>query len=209
MLVYVFLSLAASFVLTKFVAATVKHKPKEEVKIIYKNFDTEKANQELIEKKSSDKATKVAANFMKGLHDIQDKEKFTETVLIRLSKVFHIVQGIFFLYDPKQDYFYTSNTFAFYSPDTDKKFKTGEGITGQVAKNQKFLLIDNVPDDYITIVSGLGEGTPRYLAFLPIIHDNKTVGVIEFASFHKFPEPTDKIFMNIGQQLAPIVNKFV
>ncbi len=208
-LVYVFLAIATTFLLTKFVATATKHKPKEEVKIIYKNFDTEKANQEIIEKKTSDKASKVAANFMKGLSEVADKDKFTEQVLIRLSKVFNIVQGIFFLYNNKEDLYYTANTFAFYSTDTDKKFKMGEGITGQVAKNQKFLLIDNVPDNYITIVSGLGEGTPRYLAFMPIIDEGKTIGVIEFASFHKLPEPTEKIFTQIAEELVPLVKKFL
>ncbi len=206
---YILIAIIVSFLLLRFIKVAEKHKPKEEVKIIYKNFDKEKADQEFIEKKSKNKARKIAETFIEDLNKYTDKEKFTEVVLNKLSKNFHIVQGIFYLWDEQKQEFYTANSYAFYTTETNKAFTIGEGITGQVAKNKKFLLINNVPKDYVKVVSGLGEGTPKYLAFLPIISNEKTIGIIEFASFVEFPTPTDEIFTTLAGSLAKLIQKFV
>ncbi|MBN2662682.1 MAG: GAF domain-containing protein [Bacteroidales bacterium] len=206
---YVFFAIVATFLLLKFVSTADKNRPKEEVKIIYKNFDKEKADKELIEKKTKDKAEKIADSFIKDLPVIEDKEKFTELILNKLAKTFHLVQGVFYLWNEQKQVFNTANTYAFYSTEQAKDFAIGEGINGQVAKNKKFLLIDNVPDDYVNVVSGLGEGTPNFLAFMPIIYNEKTIGIIEFASFIELPQPTEKIFNTLAQHLSPIIQKFV
>lgn len=206
---YVFFAIIASFLLLKFVSQADKNRPKEEVKIIYKNFDKEKADQELIEKKTKDKAEKIADSFIKDLPEINDTEKFTELILNKLAKTFHLVQGVFYLWDEQKQVFTTANTYAFYSTEKAKNFTIGEGINGQVAKNKKFLLIDNVPDKYVSVVSGLGEGTPKFLAFMPIINNDKTIAIIEFASFIELPQPTEKIFNTLAKYLSPIIQKFV
>ncbi len=207
--VYAFLSVVAAFFLLKFVAMSEKNRPKEEVKIIYKNFDKEKAGQDFIEKKSKDKALKISENFVADLDKIDNVEKFTEKVLSKLAKNFHIVQGIFYLWNEKKQSFVQTNTFAFYSTEAENEFITGEGIHGQVAKDQKFLLIDNIPDDYVKVGSGLGEGKPKYLAFIPVVSNEKTIAIIEFATFIELPTPTDSIFQTLADNLAPLVFRFV
>lgn len=206
---YVLFAIATTFLLLKFALQAEKSRPKEEVKIIYKNFDKEKADQELIEKKTKDKAEKIADSFIKDLPEINDTEKLTELILNKLAKTFHLVQGVFYLWNEQKQVFTTANTYAFYSTEETQDFAIGEGINGQVAKNKKFLLIDNVPDNYVRVVSGLGEGTPKFLAFLPILDNDKTIAVIEFASFIELPQPTEKIFNTLAQHLSPIISKFV
>lgn len=206
---YVVIAIIAMVLIRRIAIIAEKNKPKEEVKIIYKNFDKEKADKELIDKKTTDKAQKISGAFIKDIQNEDGVEKFTEKVLSKLAKTFNIVQGVFYLWNDKNQTFYSANTFAFYSTTEIKDFEIGEGIAGQVAKNQKFLLIDNVPQGYIKIASGLGEGSPKFLAFVPLVHNSKTIAILEFASFVEFPEPTDKIFTTLAEKLVPLVQKYV
>ena len=65
--------------------------------------------------------------------------------------------------------------------------EVGDGITGQVAKDGKFINIDNVPEGYLTVLSGLGTSSPTNLLVYPF-KDNgygNVVAIIELASFEK------------------------
>ncbi|ELR70406.1 Two-component hybrid sensor and regulator [Fulvivirga imtechensis AK7] len=63
------------------------------------------------------------------------------------------------------------------------KFEFGEGLVGQAALEQKTLIIDDIPEGYIKIVSGLGSATPTHLLIVPVKRDNELFGVVEIASF--------------------------
>lgn len=208
-LVYIFLVIAGSFAMSKFIGLLQDQKPKEEVKIIYKSFDKEKAGPDIIEKKATDKVEKYASLIETGIDQTMENEIFSEILLNNFAKTFDIVQGIVFILDKEKNIFRTSNTYAFYQTETDKSFEIGEGIAGQVAKNKTFLYIDNVPENYITVLSGLGEGNPKFLGFLPIVFEGNTIAIIEFATFNALPASSDRIFELISEKLAPYFAKFI
>ena len=72
-------------------------------------------------------------------------------------------------------------------------------MVGQVVKNGLPLNLDNVPDGYITVISGLGKTTPQNLLIIPIGYDSDFVGVIEIASFTKFSESLKLAMIEIGK----------
>ncbi len=78
-------------------------------------------------------------------------------------------------------------SYAYSVPEGDAVvYRFGEGLVGQVAKQGSGILIDEVPDGYIKILSGLGRATPTYLMIHPLKCDDRVVGVVEIASFTKF-----------------------
>jgi signal transduction histidine kinase/HAMP domain-containing protein/DNA-binding response OmpR family regulator len=79
-----------------------------------------------------------------------------------------------------------------------KEWRVGEGLVGQAAFEQQRLLIRNVPDDYIQIVSGLGQGAPSNIVVLPILFEDEVKAVIELAAF----EPFQAIHLNFLDQLS-------
>jgi len=87
-----------------------------------------------------------------------------------------------------------------------KKFKTGESLPGQVAKNKTILNISNIPENYINIFSGLGKSSPKYMLFIPILYNNKTIGVIELASFKSFNKNTEQIFTELSGIMGEKIN---
>ena len=55
----------------------------------------------------------------------------------------------------------------------------GEGLVGQAAAGGTLMRIAPVPQGYLRVSSGLGEGAPHTLLLLPIAHEGEVNGVIE------------------------------
>jgi HAMP domain-containing protein/signal transduction histidine kinase/CheY-like chemotaxis protein len=67
-----------------------------------------------------------------------------------------------------------------------RSFDVGEGLIGQCAAEKKRILLDDVPDDYVVIESGVGEGKPRSIIILPVLFEGDIRAVIELATFGRF-----------------------
>lgn len=85
-------------------------------------------------------------------------------------------------------------------------FEFGEGLVGQAAAEGRTLYVDDVPEGYITIVSGLGSASPRYLLIAPVQQEDKVVGVIEIASFTALDENKRRFIEESAQMLARKIN---
>ncbi len=72
------------------------------------------------------------------------------------------------------------------------RYEFGEGLIGQSAANGKTLYVDDVPEGYIKIVSGLGSASPKYLLIVPIKNQERIVGIMEIASFVNITEDQRK-----------------
>ncbi|UVL01035.1 response regulator [Pseudomonas sp. B21-048] len=61
----------------------------------------------------------------------------------------------------------------------EQQLSSGEGIVGQVAQQARLIRLDDVPNDYFKVSSGLGEGLPHSVLVVPTSDDNRVNGVIE------------------------------
>ncbi|SEG75926.1 hypothetical protein SAMN05444920_104336 [Nonomuraea solani] len=69
-----------------------------------------------------------------------------------------------------------------------QRFEFGQGIVGQAASEGRHIVLDDVPPQFITIDSGLSRSTPAQIVVLPILFENRVLGVLELASFTPFGE---------------------
>ena len=167
-----------------------------------------KAKREAEENKHLDQ---VAADIAADLDQTADINDYFDKLLSNFAKAFDIVQGVAYALNPKIEKFEIKSTYAYYTPDTDRTFELGEGINGQVAKDKKTLMLDNIPENYIqVVVSGLGQGSPKHLIFIPLVHKGKTVALVELATFEKKAYNmnllSDKINKRIAQHIADNIN---
>ncbi|CDG83090.1 response regulator [Janthinobacterium agaricidamnosum] len=58
-------------------------------------------------------------------------------------------------------------------------FKRGEGLVGEAAREHRLMHVRQMPRDYLTISSGLGNGAPLDLVLVPVVNEGKVNGVIE------------------------------
>jgi HAMP domain-containing protein/CheY-like chemotaxis protein/signal transduction histidine kinase len=74
----------------------------------------------------------------------------------------------------------------------------GEGLVGQCALENRRILLTDVPADFVTISSSLGEARQLSVVVLPVLFENQTKAVIELASLHPFTT----VNLNFLDQLA-------
>lgn len=139
--------------------------------------------------------------------DLSDMEKFGELMLANIAKKFDIVQGLFYQKNVESGIFSFTAGYAFFSETAPVSYIEGDTLPGQVAKNKQLLNLDKVPDGYITILSGLGKGSPKHLLIFPIVSSgNETIGIVELASFKPFSSQQEELFSALGRKLGELLS---
>ncbi|MEW2303640.1 HAMP domain-containing protein [Streptomyces sp. NPDC006655] len=90
-----------------------------------------------------------------------------------------------------------------YPDDADRptRIPVGRSLVGQVARNRRPITVEDLPEGYVTISSGLGQAVPRALMVLPIVVEEQVLGVIELASLTGFTQ----IHQDFLTQLMPTI----
>lgn len=137
-----------------------------------------------------------------------DLTKYTEKILSNIAKEFDIVQGLFFVKAKDSDTFSIAGKYAYFGDEEPKSFNLGETLSGQVAKNKKVLNLKEIPENYITILSGLGSSSPNHLIIIPIVVQDQTIAIIELASFKEFKRNFKELFEAISEKMGDELVKY-
>lgn len=87
-----------------------------------------------------------------------------------------------------------------------RSFRWGEGLVGGCARTRTRLLVNDIPEDYLRIVSATGEAKPRQLLLLPVLFENTLVGVIELATVSTFSEVQLAFLEQLSFNVGVIIN---
>ncbi|MGD9993207.1 MAG: cache domain-containing protein [Salinivirgaceae bacterium] len=88
----------------------------------------------------------------------------------------------------------------------ERSFKPGESLVGRCAYEKLTIYLEEVPDSYVHVTSGLGESNPRSILLVPAILNDEVFGIIELVSFNKF-EPHQIAFVEkIGESIASTIS---
>jgi hypothetical protein len=82
------------------------------------------------------------------------------------------------------------------------QYEAGEGLIGQVAATGQMIYLDEIPEGYIKIISGLGSASPRFLLMVPVKTSTQVMGVIELASFRAYQQEDRKFVEQAAQLIA-------
>ena len=86
------------------------------------------------------------------------------------------------------------------------EFRLGEGLVGQCAQEKERILLTDVPGDYVTINSGLGESQPFNIIVLPILFEGSVRAVIELASFSRFSATHQTFLDQLTESIGLVLN---
>ncbi|WP_438433131.1 HAMP domain-containing protein [Gorillibacterium sp. sgz500922] len=131
------------------------------------------------------------AKLSRMLQGQRDVYAVCRMILSELAPLLTVQHGVFFMNEQESGE-PVLKLFASYGFQQRKHlanaFRPGEGLVGQCLLEKQRILLTDVPGDYVTINSGLGEATPLNIALLPIIFEEQVLAVLEIASFRRFSE---------------------
>src|SRR3989454_4752918 len=148
------------------------------------------------------------ARFSRMLQGQKDLLTVGKLILSELAPVVSAQQGVFYNVETSKGDEPMLKLLASYAykerKNVDNKFKLGEGLVGQCALEKEKILLNNVPQDYIKITSGLGESVPLNVMVLPVVFEGQVKAVLELASFDRF-STTHQTFLDQLTELIAIV----
>jgi PAS domain S-box-containing protein len=116
-----------------------------------------------------------------------------------------LVQGALYIFDEDNKTLVSAATYAYNRRKyTTSSYKLGYGLIGQCAYEMDYIYRTEIPDDYVTVTSGiLGDQKPRSLLLIPLISDEKLQGVMEFASLENhIPNLTIALLKELAEIIA-------
>ncbi|HEX2163921.1 MAG TPA: HAMP domain-containing protein [Thermoanaerobaculia bacterium] len=151
------------------------------------------------------------ARFTRMLQGQRDLLTVARQVLSELAGLVDAQHGAFYMAEREDDRT-VLKLFASYAYSERKhlasRFELGEGMVGQAALEKKRILITDVPRDYVTVSSALGESAPRNIVVVPILFESEVKGVIELATFQAFNDIqlafVDQLLDSLGIVVATI-----
>ncbi len=95
--------------------------------------------------------------------------------------------------------------YALYSDTKPPSFQLGDGLHGQVALDKKATIIKNIPDNYLRITSGSGDILPKNIYIIPIVVNDKTTIVMEFADMKSNNNNCFELLQNFANDYSKIL----
>ena len=130
----------------------------------------------------------------------QRSEKLGESILSYLAQYLGAVAGAIFV-GSKNDYRLASKYGVPAGTDLPEHFNSSDGLLGQSARENRPVIVSDVPDGYIAFGSALGRDKPGHLVIWPANVDGAVNTVIELG----FLRPVDANALAFLEQASPAI----
>jgi HAMP domain-containing protein/signal transduction histidine kinase/DNA-binding response OmpR family regulator len=147
------------------------------------------------------------ARFSRMLQGERDLTTVSRLIMSELAPLVNAQYGVFYVTsrDENETYLELAASYGAESSAAIKqRLDLREGLIGQSAADKRAILLDNVPDNFVRISSGLGEANPANVIILPALFEDDVKAVIELASFGEFRD-THQSFLNQLMESVGIV----
>ncbi len=141
----------------------------------------------------------------KILREYHEMEELSYQILKVLNSYIQSTQAAFYLYNEESKLLINKATYAYNrKKQVEQEFKIGEGLVGQCAFEMDYIYRTEIPEDYITISSGiLGDQKPESILLVPLISNEVLQGVLEFAFLkERIPKLTIQFLLELGEIIA-------
>lgn len=149
----------------------------------------------------------VAQNIIPTAPQNLSLEAFCDKILVGIAQNCQVVTGIFYVKNSGTNSYLPTAKYAYYSAEPVEPVIEGEGIVGQVIKDKKPIAINQVPANYLRVVSGLGQGSPRHLYIFPIFNKEEVIAAVELAAFVPFDDNQKQILEHLANLVGKIIVK--
>ena len=147
-----------------------------------------------------------AAEISEILINSNSIEELSENVLQKIVKYMNAQQATFYVLNKEQLEMTGAYGCSAQLKESNRIFQIGEGVIGEVAQQKETFLIENPPEDFVSISSGLGEAKPMSIIVVPLKFQENMQGVLEVASFKSFKKYEQEFLESVSEKIATSLN---
>ena len=155
--------------------------------------------------------TKGLADFGDILrHNSENMDVLSSNVMRKLVDYLGVNQGAIYILNEQDEanpFFEMKSAVAY---NREKYLKTNfgvtEGLVGRCAFEKLPVYLKEIPEEYIKLTSGLGGAEPNYLLLVPLVINEKVMGVVEVASFNEIPQYQIDFMQTLGENIASTIS---
>src|SRR5881392_2701051 len=146
------------------------------------------------------------ARFTNMLQGQRDLATVGQMLLSELAPLVNSQNGVIYLVEPEGNL----RRLSAYA-DTDiagspERLLPGQGLVGQCAADARRVLLSEMPDNVVPIVSGLFEILPNNLIVLPVLFEGQVKAVIELASVGNFTDLQISFLEQLTASIGIVLN---
>ena len=138
-----------------------------------------------------------------------DTNALGEAFIREIVKYLNAVQGGFFVFDDSDKASPVLNLVSAFAYNRKKYLQNsvayGEGLVGTCARERQTINLTELPAEYISITSGLGETLPDNLLLVPVLHESEMIGVLEVASLLKYKDHEIRFAEEVARSLGSTI----
>lgn len=138
--------------------------------------------------------------------EYQNQNDFYAEVLKTLIQYINAVQGSLFILNDASNTQQKLEMAAAYAYDRKKyikkSFEPGEGLIGQIFLEKQKIYLNRLPENYSTIISGIGQTQPKCLLILPLKVEEEVIGILEIASLGEITTHQQEYLEKASENLA-------
>ncbi|UII18944.1 Cache 3/Cache 2 fusion domain-containing protein [Fulvivirga ligni] len=82
-------------------------------------------------------------------------------------------------------------------------------LIDQVFLEKKYIVMNDLPDGFVNITSGLGEANPNNIIILPLIYNDEVMGVMEIATFNKIDQKIEEFLQQVAESMASTIESLI
>jgi len=191
---------------------------KDELGIALLNLQNnlKKASEEEIRRKKEDSDRSWTAEGIAKINDIlrisSDKlEELAYNLIREISSYTSSQVGALYIMNDNADEEKFVEIIAAFAYDRQKflqkKINVGEGLVGRCVQENETIYLSEVPDNYLSIKSGMGGSKPASILIVPLHLNENVYGVIELASFSIYEPYMIRFVEIIGENIATSISK--
>ncbi|SHI20130.1 response regulator [Desulfosporosinus lacus] len=141
---------------------------------------------------------------------VDDLKALTNLLITKIIPMVEASYGVFYIMEEYGET-HCLRKYAVYAPSplgfVGDLFLPGEGLVGQSALENRTIIIDGVPEDYIKISSGLGHTLPLGLIILPVSFEGEVVAVMELASLQAYSPLQQELLEQVSKNIGITINR--
>ena len=157
-------------------------------------------------------ATEGLARFGEILRNNNDNiNNLSDEIVSNLVKYMKANQGALFVVESpgedEEDYLTLTACYAWDKKKfLEQKVYEGDGLTGQAWMEKDIVYVTDVPDNFVSITSGLGEANPNCVLIVPLKVNDQVYGIVELASFNEIKDFEIDFVEKIAESIASTIS---